>query len=72
MSGKPEDNLDDIYSDLSDNQEIVKKKTSTTAKPSQSGVAIKMPSFLGGKAFIPPPPPPTSKPDHRNIITIPD
>ena len=31
-----------------------------------------MPSFLGGKAFIPPPPPPTSKPDHRNIITIPD
>jgi len=50
----------------------VKKKTSTTAKPSQSGVAIKMPSFLGGKAFIPPPPPPTSKPDHRNIITIPD
>jgi hypothetical protein len=64
--------LDEIYSDLSDNEENKKHKVTSvavskeTSTKQQPAMIIKMPDFLGGKAFIPPPPPPSSKPAPRS------
>ncbi len=75
MSGYPKDDedLDDVYSDLSDNDQPKDEKSKPLPKPPAPSIApnaIKMPAFLGGKAFVPPPPPPSSRPPPRS--TLPD